>query len=72
MAPDDLERRLVELEMRLGFQEHALAEMNEALAAGRLQAHRQGELLARLQDEIRSLRTQPGTDPGLEPPPPHY
>ena len=66
-----LESRLAELETRLAFQEHALAELSDALAASRLEALRTAELLQRALEELR----QPRGDymaPTDEPPPPHY
>ena len=72
-----LDKRLVDLETRLAFQEHALAELSDALAAARTEETRTALLLNRTLDELRQLRlamsTAPVTgDPGSEPPPPHY
>jgi SlyX protein len=69
-----LERRLVELETRLAFQEHAMAELSDALADTRLEAARQSE---RLLDVLQELKMSRGAmpdnpDPASEPPPPHY
>ena len=78
-APDaDLEsqfdRRFAELETRLAFQEHALTEMSDALAAARQESARNGDLLRRALDDLQSLRgvLDTGHAPGDEPPPPHY
>ncbi|MDQ3206224.1 MAG: SlyX family protein [Pseudomonadota bacterium] len=72
-----LERRLVELETRMAFQEHSLGELSDALAAARDEEARNTLLLHRALDELRQLRTSLSTsshspDPGSEPPPPHY
>ena len=72
-----LERRLVELETRLSFQEHALTELSDALAAARDEEGRTALLLHRALDELKQLRsamlaTPLSADPGSEPPPPHY
>ena len=72
-----LDKRLVDLETRLAFQEHALAELSDALAAARAEETRTALLLNRTLEELRQLRlamsTAPVTgDPGSEPPPPHY
>lgn len=69
--------RLAELETRLAFQEHALAELSDALAAARDEEARNAMLLHRVLEEMRQMRlslaTQsPGADPANEPPPPHY
>ena len=66
------DRRFAELETRLAFQEHALAEMSDALAAARLENARTQELLRRALDDLTTLRTLLYSDPGAEPPPPHY
>jgi SlyX protein len=72
-----LEQRIAELETRLAFQEHALAELSDALAAARSEEARSALLLHRALDELRQLRlamsSAPVTgDPASEPPPPHY
>ena len=67
-----LEARLVELETRLAFQENALAEMSDALAAVRLEAERNAELMRRALDELKSTSGPFFADPSEEPPPPHY
>lgn len=71
------EGRLAELESRLAFQEHALTELSDALAASRDEEARNALLLHRVLEELRQLRlamaTQsPSADPATEPPPPHY
>ena len=67
-----LEQRLVELETRLAFQEHALSELSEALAEARLERARSDELLQAVLADLRGLRGTLYADPGSEPPPPHY
>ena len=67
-----LEARLVELEMRVSFQEHALAEMSEALADARMQGTRKADLLRHLLDDLGKVRTALYADAADEPPPPHY
>jgi SlyX protein len=73
-APLDgaLEQRLVELETRLAFQEHALAELSEALADARAEGSRTAELLRHMLSDLRKVRTELYADPVDEPPPPHY
>ncbi|MCL1633759.1 SlyX family protein [Luteimonas sp. SX5] len=72
MGNDDLQRRLVELETRLAFQEQALAELSDALAASRLETARNAELLRRALEEMKQARGEFFADPAEEPPPPHY
>ena len=67
-----LEQRLVELETRLAFQEHALAELGDALAEARLERARSDELLQAVLADLRGLRGALYADAGSEPPPPHY
>jgi len=66
------DRRFTELESRFAFQEHALSEMSDALAASRAEAARNNELLQRALEDLKQLRTLLYSDPGDEPPPPHY
>jgi len=73
----DLDRRLIELETRLAFQEHALGELSDALAAARDEEARTALLLHRALDELKQLRSAlsagpVSADPASEPPPPHY
>lgn len=71
------EQRLVDLETRLAFQEHALGELSDALAAARDEEARTALLLHRALEELRQLRMAMSSGPitteaSLEPPPPHY
>ena len=66
------DRRFTELETRFTFQEHALAEMSDALAASREEAARNHELLQRALEDLKQLRTLLYSDPADELPPPHY
>ena len=70
--PDSVEMRLAELETRISFQEHALTEMSDALAAQRMETYRQTEMLQRALEELKTLRSQQVGDSGIEPPPRHY
>ena len=67
-----IESRLAELETRVAFQEHALTELSDALAASRVEAARTAELLRRALDELKQSRGEFFADPASEPPPPHY
>lgn len=64
--------RIVELEARVAFQEHTLAELNNALTGTRLEAQRHADLLRRVLEELRNQRGAVFADPADEPPPPHY
>ena len=66
------DRRVTELESRFAFQEQALQEMSDALAASRAESARNAELLLRALEDLKQLRTLLYSDPAGEPPPPHY
>lgn len=67
-----LEQRIVELETRLAFQEQALAELSDALAAARIEAAEHAEAMRRTLEEMKQSRGEFYADPSEEPPPPHY
>jgi len=75
-AEDALEQRLVELETRLSFQEHAIGELSDALASAREEGTRNALLLHRALEDLRQLRGALSSDltgdSAHEPPPPHY
>jgi SlyX protein len=71
-APVELEARLVDLEMRLAFQEQGLADMSDALAESRAETARNSDLLRRALDDLQQLRTLLYANPADEPPPPHW
>ena len=60
---DALERRLVELETRLAFQEHSLNELSEALADARAENQRTALLLRHMVEELGKVRTSLFEDP---------
>ena len=73
----DIEQRIVDLEMRIAFQEQALQELSDALAAARDGEARNALLLHRAVEELRQLRSAMAASPitgdaASEPPPPHY
>ena len=77
MSVSGLEQRLIELETRLTFQEQALQELSDALAAARDAESRNALLLHRALDDLRQLRSALAASPiagdaASEPPPPHY
>jgi SlyX protein len=66
------DRRVTELESRFAFQEQALQEMSDALAAARAEGERNARLLLQALEDLKQLRTLLYSDPASEPPPPHY
>lgn len=71
-----LEQRLMELEVRLSFQEHAIGELSDALASARDEGTRNSLLLHRALEDLKQLRgafaSDLAGDASSEPPPPHY
>ena len=65
-------RRVIELETRLAFQEHAQTELSDALAELRAEAARGADSLRRVLEELKLHRGDLMADPADEPPPPHY
>lgn len=72
LTGNTLERRLVELETRLAFQEHAMGELSDALAEARAENQRTSLLLRQMVEELGKVRTSLHDSPMDEPPPPHY
>lgn len=66
------DRRFNDLETRFAFQEQAISELSDALAEARSEAARNQELLQRALEDMKQLRSLLYSDPGSEPPPPHY
>ncbi len=71
-AREALEHRVMELETRLAFQEHAQTELSDALAELRAEAARSADLLRRVLEDLKLQRGDLMADPAEEPPPPHY
>ncbi len=72
-----MEQRLVDLETRLTFQEQALQELSDALAAARDAESRNALQLHRALEDLRQMRSALAASPvtgdaASEPPPPHY
>ena len=72
-----LEASVDELETRLAFQEQALLELSDALAAARSEEAGNALRLHRALEELRQLRSAMAASPvtgdaASEPPPPHY
>lgn len=69
---DNLEARLVDLEVRLAFQEQALVELSDALGEARAEQSRSDRRLEAALADLKTLRGLLYADPSAEPPPPHY
>lgn len=69
---DELEERVVELEMRVAFQDDTIQRLNTVVTA---QSQRLEQLERRLElvlTDLKNLRGLLYADPSQEPPPPHY
>src|SRR3546814_20480696 len=64
-----LEQRIVELETRLAFQEQALAELSDALAAARIEAAGRADLLPRTLEALKQSGGELLAEPSAEHPP---
>ena len=73
----DVTEEFIDLETRLAFQEQALLELSDALAAARSEEAGNALRLHRALEELRQLRSAMAASPvtgdaASEPPPPHY
>lgn len=68
----DLESRLVELETKQAFGDDSLEQLSDALAHQQREIEELREAVKLLHQHIKSLQSNPGSDPADEPPPPHY
>ena len=66
-----LQQRLVELETRVAFQEHALQELSDVATRQQAEIERLKSLLQQTQDRLRGV-APPVADASEETPPPHY
>lgn len=64
--------RIIELETRLAFQEHALAELNDIVTAQGMDLIELRRQLDHALGDMKLLRGMLDADPGSEPPPPHF
>lgn len=71
---DKVLARIDDLEIRVAFQERALLDLGDALAASRMERARDARRLQRALEDLRQLRGMHDHehDSGSEPPPPHY
>jgi SlyX protein len=67
-----LEVRVMDLEVRLAFQEQALNDLSDALAATREEQATTARRLEAALGDLKTLRGLLYADPDREPPPPHY
>ncbi|MBD8524550.1 SlyX family protein [Pseudomarimonas arenosa] len=67
-----LTARIVDLEMRVAFQEHTIQELSDALAASRMETTVLERKLNNVMTDLKQLRGLLYADPSTEPPPPHY
>lgn len=70
-ASSNVQERLVDLETRVAFQEHALQEMSDVVARQQTEIDQLTRLLKEIQDRLRGI-SAPVTERSDETPPPHY
>ena len=66
-----MDERLIELEMKVTFQERTVAALNEALSEQQKLIDSMAARLGRVEDQLRTAPETAG-DELPEPPPPHY
>lgn len=64
--------RVTDLEARFAFQDSEIGNINPQMTQHEIRLRALEDALGRLRAELASLRADPGQDPGVEPPPPHY
>ena len=67
-----MESRLIDLEMKVTYQEQTIAALNEALTGLQRIVDDQGLRLQRVETQLRAAATSDGPAASEEPPPPHY
>lgn len=66
-----MEQRLIDLEMRLAFQEDTLQQLNDVVVVLRDQLDAVTRRLQQAEERLRAIEPVMAP-PGTEPPPPHY
>jgi SlyX protein len=66
------EKRLIELETKLAFQETTLHELNDIVAAQQEKIDILQAAIQELHERMKSMAEETVRDPADEPPPPHY
>ncbi|MGD9583346.1 MAG: SlyX family protein [Lysobacterales bacterium] len=69
---ENLRERLADLEARFAFQDEQIGNINPQMSQHEMRLRAVEDALRRLRAELSALRSDPGPDPGTEPPPPHY
>lgn len=67
-----MEERVIELETRLGFQEHTLEQLNQVVIEQQRALDLLARRLERAEDRLKALQTSNIALPHEETPPPHY
>ncbi|MCP8937939.1 SlyX family protein [Alsobacter sp. SYSU M60028] len=72
MPEPDPKDRLDDIETRLAYQDQAMEDLNAAVTAQWTAIEDLTRRLAMLTDRLQAVEDRPASDPGDEPPPPHY
>lgn len=67
-----MEKRIIELESKLAFQEHTIHELNEVVTQQQQQIEALQRAIEALKDRIKSLNVPNIASESEETPPPHY
>jgi SlyX protein len=67
-----VEDRLIDLETRIGFQEHTIEQLNQVIVDQQKQLDRLALRLEQTEERMKSLQSSNIALPHEEAPPPHY
>lgn len=68
----ELDARIVELETRLAFQEDSIEALSNTVAEQQQTIEKLTIMIKHVNQQLKSLPQEIGSDTGSEPPPPHY
>ncbi len=67
-----MEKRLIELETRISYQDHMITELNDVIAHQQKQLEQLEKRVTQLHVHLKSLTSSGLAHPEEEAPPPHY
>jgi SlyX protein len=68
----DIEARVTELEIQLGYQQETITSLNETIAKQWEQIDHLTKMMGGMVDYLKEQKAERPSDGGSEPPPPHY
>lgn len=72
LSIDMLEKKLIDVESKLAFQEHTIQELNDVITLQQNELMLFKQHIKRLSDQLENLPSSGVGDASQEPPPPHY